>query len=81
MQMLITVTAPDSATGPAARAVGLSIVDELRRAPNVAGVTSAWSAPPAEAKDLVKGRQGRTDRCGSRRRRECCAVIRPNAVR
>ena len=53
MQMLITVTAPDSATGPAARAVGLSIVDELRRAPNVAGVTSAWSAPPAEAKDLV----------------------------
>ena len=53
MQMLITVTAPDSATGPAARAVGLSIVDQLRRSPNVAGVTSLWSAPPAEAKDLV----------------------------
>ena len=53
MQMLITVTAPDNATGPAARAVGLSIVDQLKRAPNVAGVTSAWSAPPAEAKDLV----------------------------
>ena len=53
MQMLITVTAPDRATGPAARAVGLSIVDQLRRAPNVAGVTSAWSAPPAEARDLV----------------------------
>lgn len=53
MQMLITVTAPDSATGPAARAVGLSIVDQLRRAPNVAEVTSAWSAPPAAAKDLV----------------------------
>jgi RND superfamily putative drug exporter len=53
MQMLITVTAPDGATGPAARAVGLSIVDQLRRAPNVAAVTSAWSAPPAAAKRLV----------------------------
>jgi RND superfamily putative drug exporter len=53
MQMLITVTAPDSATGPAARAVGLGIVDQLRQAPNVTGVTSAWTAPPAEAKDLV----------------------------
>jgi putative drug exporter of the RND superfamily len=52
MQMLITVTAPDSATGPAARAVGLSIVDQLRRAPNVAAVTSAWSAPPTAAKRL-----------------------------
>jgi uncharacterized membrane protein YdfJ with MMPL/SSD domain len=53
LQMLITVTAPDTAGSPAARAVGLSIVDQLRRAPNVAAVTSAWSAPPAEAKDLV----------------------------
>jgi uncharacterized membrane protein YdfJ with MMPL/SSD domain len=53
MQMLITVTAPDGATGPAARAVGLSIVDQLTRAPNVAGVTSAWSAPPAAAKRLI----------------------------
>jgi uncharacterized membrane protein YdfJ with MMPL/SSD domain len=53
MQMLITVTAPDSATGPAARAVGLGIVDQLSQAPNVVGVTSAWTAPPAEAKDLV----------------------------
>jgi putative drug exporter of the RND superfamily len=53
MQMLITVTAPDSATGQAARAVGLGIVGQLRQAPNVAGVTSAWTAPPAEAKDLV----------------------------
>ena len=60
LQMLITVTAPDSATGPAATAVGLSIVDQLRRAPNVADVTSPWSAPPAEARDLVAedGRAG-----------------------
>jgi RND superfamily putative drug exporter len=53
MQMLITVTAPDSATGPAARAVGLAIVDQLRQSPNVAEVTSAWTAPPAAAKRLV----------------------------
>ncbi len=59
LQMLITVTAPDSATGPAARTVGLSIVDQLRRAPNVAGVRSAWSASPAAAKDLVS-KDGRT---------------------
>lgn len=59
LQMLITVTAGDGAAGPAARSVGLSIEDELRRAPNVAAVTSAWSAPAAEAKDLVS-RDGRT---------------------
>ena len=53
MQMLVTVTAADSATGPAARAVGLGIVDQLRRSPNVAGVTSAWTAAPAAAKRLV----------------------------
>src|SRR3954471_3488949 len=53
MQMLITVTAPDNATSPAARAVGLSIVDQLRQSPNVAGVTSAWTAPPAAAERLV----------------------------
>ena len=53
MQMLISVTAPDSATGPAARAVGLGIVDQLKRSPNVAAVTSAWTAPPAAAKRLV----------------------------
>lgn len=59
-QMLITVTASDGAHGPAARAAGLSIVDQLKRAPNVASVTSPWSAPPAEAKDLVSkdGRAG-----------------------
>jgi uncharacterized membrane protein YdfJ with MMPL/SSD domain len=53
MQMLITVTAPASATGAAARAVGLDIVDQLRRSPNVTEVTSAWTTPPAAAKRLV----------------------------
>ncbi|MDT5107064.1 MAG: putative drug exporter of the superfamily [Mycobacterium sp.] len=58
MQMLITVTAPDSATGAAARAVGLAIVDQLRQSPNVTGVTSVWTAPPAAAKRLV-GKDGK----------------------
>jgi uncharacterized membrane protein YdfJ with MMPL/SSD domain len=53
MQMLITVTAPDRAAGPAARAVGLAIVDQLRKSPNVTAVTSAWTASPAAAKRLV----------------------------
>ncbi|MFL6086528.1 MAG: MMPL family transporter [Mycobacterium sp.] len=53
MQMLISITAPDNATGPAARAVGLDIVDQLKRSPNVAEVTSAWTAPPAAAKRLI----------------------------
>ena len=53
MQMLITVTAPEGATGPAARAVGLDIVDQLRRSPDVAEVTSAWTTPPAAAKRLI----------------------------
>ena len=59
MQMLISVTALDSATGPAARAVGLGIVDQLKRSSNVAEVTSAWTAPPAAAKRLVS-KDGKT---------------------
>ena len=76
LQMLITVTAPDSATGPAARTVGLSIVDQLRRAPNVAGVRSAWSAGGSE-RSCQQGRQDWADRRGPQRRRECCAKIPP----
>jgi RND superfamily putative drug exporter len=59
MQMLISVTAPDNATGPAARAVGLGIVDQLKRSPNVAEVTSAWTTPPAAAKRLIS-KDGKT---------------------
>src|SRR5882757_5370041 len=59
MQMLISVTAPDSATGPAARGVGLAIVDQLKRSTNVADVTSAWTAPPAATKRLVS-KDGKT---------------------
>ena len=58
------VTTPDGATGPAARAVGLGIVDQLKRSPNVAEVTSAWTAPPAAARAGQPGRQDHTGRRG-----------------
>jgi RND superfamily putative drug exporter len=52
VQMLITVTAPGGVTSGAARAVGLGIVDQLKRSPHVANVTSAWTAAPAAATEL-----------------------------
>ncbi|MDT5131269.1 MAG: putative drug exporter of the superfamily [Mycobacterium sp.] len=60
MQLLIVVSAPDGfASGPA-RAVGTEIVDHLQRSPHVASVTSAWTAPPPAAAELVSndGRSG-----------------------
>jgi RND superfamily putative drug exporter len=53
MQLLITVTAPDGATGAAATAVGTDIVDQLTRSPHVASVTSAWTAPPGAGTELL----------------------------
>ncbi len=53
MQMLVTVTAPGGATSAAARAVATDIVDHLRQSPNVADVTSAWTAPPPAATELI----------------------------
>ncbi len=58
-QLLITVTAPDSATGGRARAVATDIVDRLIRSPHVVGVSSAWTSPPQAAKELVS-RDGKT---------------------
>ncbi len=52
-QMLITLTAPDAVTSGPARAVGLGIVDQLRRSPHIANVTSAWTAQPDAARELV----------------------------
>lgn len=52
-QMVFTVAAPDGVTGPAARAVGIDIVDRLSDSPHATNVTSAWTAPAAAAADLV----------------------------
>ncbi len=59
VQLLITVTGPDQARTGAARTVGLDIVDRLRQSPHVADLTSAWTAPPEAARDLVS-EDGRT---------------------
>ncbi len=53
VQMLITVTAKDPVLKGQGRAVGLDVVDRLERSPHVAGVTSAWTAAPAAATELV----------------------------
>lgn len=60
VQLLIVVTAPDGATSAAARAAGIDVVDQLHRSPHVATVTSAWTAPPPAAAELVSkdGRSG-----------------------
>jgi putative drug exporter of the RND superfamily len=58
-QLLITVTAPDSATGERARAVATDTVDRLTRSAHVVGVSSAWTSPPQAAKELVS-RDGKT---------------------
>jgi RND superfamily putative drug exporter len=53
VQLLIVVSAPDGFAADNARAVGTQIVDHLRASPQVASVTSAWTAPPAAAAGLV----------------------------
>jgi putative drug exporter of the RND superfamily len=53
VQMLITVNAPDKVLDGAAREVGLDVVDQVKRSPHVAEVTSAWTAAPGAAAELV----------------------------
>jgi RND superfamily putative drug exporter len=58
--LLIVVTAADGFNSGPARAAGTEIVDQLRASPHVATVTSAWTAPPPTAAELVSkdGRSG-----------------------
>ena len=70
VQMLITVTAPDSATSAAGPRGGSGHRRSAERSPHVADVTSAWTAPPAAAKSGQQGRQVRTDRGRHHRRGE-----------
>ena len=53
VQLLIVISTPDGADSAAARAAGNEIVDQLRSSPHVAHVTSAWTAPPPAAADLI----------------------------
>ena len=52
-QMLILVTAPAGAKSEQGRTVGTDLVDQLQRSPSVLNVSSAWTAPPQAAADLV----------------------------
>ena len=53
MQLLFVVSSPRGFDSAAARAVGTQIADRLHASPHVASVTSAWTAPPAVAAELV----------------------------
>ena len=55
VQLLIIVSTPQGFAGPAAQTVGTQVVDQLRRSPHVVSVTSAWTAPPPAAAQLVSG--------------------------
>jgi putative drug exporter of the RND superfamily len=52
-QMVILVTAPAGANSEQARKVGTDLVGQLQRSPLVLNVSSAWTAPPQAAADLV----------------------------
>jgi RND superfamily putative drug exporter len=52
-QLLILVTAPAGANSDQARKVGTELVDLLQRSSLAYNVSSAWTAPPQAAADLV----------------------------
>jgi RND superfamily putative drug exporter len=53
VQLLIVVSTPAGVDSEQARSTGMNIVDQLRRSPHVADVTSPWTTPPAAAADLI----------------------------
>ena len=61
MELVISVTADgaDGVEGAAAGSVGTDIAAALERSPYVAGVTSAWTAPPAASPALIS-KDGKT---------------------
>jgi RND superfamily putative drug exporter len=59
MELLISVTSEGGAQGPAARAVGTQITDQLKASPYVADLTSAWTAPKSAAPALMS-KDGKT---------------------
>jgi RND superfamily putative drug exporter len=53
VQLLIVVSSPEGVDSAAAKKAGADIVDQLRRSPHVADVTSPWTSPPAAAGGLI----------------------------
>lgn len=52
-QLVVILTSADGADSAEARASATAIVNDLRQSSHVASVTSAWTAPPAAAAQLV----------------------------
>ena len=53
MPLVVVVSAPDGIRSPSAQAIATEIVDQLKKSPHVASVTSAWTVPPSAATDLI----------------------------
>lgn len=58
-QLLITVTDPAGVNDGRARIAGTDIAARLDASPNVLGVTSPWTSPPAAAQELIS-KDGKT---------------------
>ena len=58
-QLLITVTDPAGVDDGRARIAGTDIAARLDASPNVLGVTSPWTSPPAAAQELIS-KDGKT---------------------
>ena len=58
-ELIFVVSDPNGFGSDTARAVGLGIVDELERSPEIATVASAWTVPAAETAGLI-GDDGRS---------------------
>ncbi|MBV5245986.1 MMPL family transporter [Mycolicibacterium sp. PAM1] len=59
MELILAVTSDDGAQSPAARDVGVELVERLSDSPHVAAITSAWTSPPSAAPALIS-EDGRT---------------------
>jgi RND superfamily putative drug exporter len=59
MELVISVTDPNGAQSPTARAVATDIITALQESPGVAQLTSAWTSPPSAAPALVS-KDGKT---------------------
>jgi len=59
MDMLITVTSDGGVQSPAARAVGMEIVQRLQGSPDVGQVASPWTSPPLATPSLIS-KDGKT---------------------
>jgi putative drug exporter of the RND superfamily len=51
--LVFLVQSPTGVNSPAARSVGTALADDLARQPNVSGVASYWSVPPAARAGFV----------------------------